>query len=270
MFYRVGTLATALAVSAAAQTAALEQFETKIRPVLVSRCSPCHVSSAAAPQAGLILDTTRGIQHGGRSGPVIQPGDPEHSLLMRAIRHTDKQLKMPPGNPLAPEVVADFELWIRNGAPLPADAPSPVRKELTHWSLRKPQPPALPTVGNRNWLRNDIDAFILQKLEAGDLVPSAEADKRTLIRRLTFDLIGLPPSAAEIDQFIADSSPQAYEHLVDRLLASPHYGERWGRHWLDVARYSDSVNDSVNTGQRYPWSYTYRDWVIRAFNQDLP
>src|SRR5437868_165605 len=116
MFYRVGTLAAAIAMSASAQTAALELFETKIRPVLVSRCSPCHVSSAAAPQAGLTLDTTRGIQRGGRSGILIQPGDPDNSLLIRAIRHNDKQLKMPPGNPLAPEVVADFELWIRNGA----------------------------------------------------------------------------------------------------------------------------------------------------------
>jgi Protein of unknown function (DUF1549)/Planctomycete cytochrome C len=270
MFYRLGTLAAAFAMSAFAQTAALEQFETKIRPVLATRCSPCHVSSAAAPQGGLTLDTTAGIRRGGRSGRIIQPGDPESSLLIRAIRYTDKQVKMPPGNPLAPEMIADFELWIRNGAPLPADTPATARKDLSHWSLRKPQLPVVPAVKNGKWLRNDIDAFVLEKLEARGLAPAAEADKRTLIRRLTFDLTGLPPSAAEIAQFNADSSPQAYERLIDRLLASPRYGERWGRHWLDVARYSDSVNDSVNSGQRYPWSYTYRDWVIRAFNEDLP
>ena len=138
------------------------------------------------------------------------------------------------------------------------------------WSLTKPQMPAMPEVGDKKWARGAIDAFILQKLEAKGLAPSPEADKRTLIRRVTFDLTGLPPTAEEIEQFVADSSPQAYERLVDRLLASPHYGERWGRHWLDVARYADSVNDSVNSGQRYPWSWTYRDWVIQALNEDLP
>ena len=255
ILYRLGALTAALAISSAAQTPALEHFEAKIRPVLLSRCSPCHSSSTPTPQAGLTLDTASGIRR------VIQPGDPDNSLLMRAIRYTDKQLKMPPGKPLPPEVVADFELWIRNGAVLPADAPSTSRKPPALWSLKKPQLPAQPA---------DIDTFIREKLKARSLTPSPEADKRTLIRRVTFDLTGLPPTAEEIDHFVADTSPQAYERLVDRLLASPHYGERWGRHWLDVARYSDSVNDSVNAGQRYPWSYTYRDWVIRAFNEDLP
>ena len=148
--------------------------------------------------------------------------------------------------------------------------PPPRPRSAQLWSLQKPRLSAPPAVKDRNWPRNDIDAFILQKLEAKGLAPAAEADKRTLIRRATFDLTGLPPTAGEVEQFVADSSPQAYERLIDRLLASPRYGERWGRHWLDVARYSDSVNDSVNTGQRYPWSYTYRDWVIRALNDDLP
>ena len=255
ILYRLGTLATVFAISATAQTAALEHFETKIRPVLLSRCASCHGSSVAAPPAGLTLDTTRGIQR------VIQPGDPDNSLLIRAIRYTDKQLKMPPGKPLPPEVVADFELWIRNGAALPADSPAGARKQPALWSLKRPQFSAK---------NADIDAFIAEKLEAKGLKLSPEADKRTLIRRLTFDLIGLPPTAEEVSQFIADRSPQAYERIVDRLLASPHYGERWARHWLDVARYADSVNDSVNAGQRYPWSYTYRDWVIRSLNEDLP
>jgi hypothetical protein len=202
---------------------------------------------------------------------VIQPGDPEHSLLIRAIRYTDKQLKMPPGEPLSPEVVAEFELWIREGASLPAD-PSTVEKkpQPSLWSLQKPRLPALPAVASQGWVRNDIDRFILSRLEASGLGPAPEADKRTLIRRATYDLTGLPPTAHEIDQFVDDASPHAYERLVDRLLASPHYGERWGRHWLDVARYADSVNDAVNSGQRYPWSYTYRDWVISALNEDLP
>jgi hypothetical protein len=270
MVYRFALPPLIFAISVLAQTPALEHFEKKIRPVLASRCAQCHGSSLSAPQAGLTLDTATGIQRGGRSGPVLTPGDPEKSLLIRAIRRTDKQLMMPPGNPLPPEVVADFELWIRQGAPLPADSPSPARPKPVLWSLQKPRFPALPSANNKSWIRNDIDAFILQKLEAKGLAPSPEADKRTLIRRVTFDLIGLPPTAEETSQFVADQSPQAWEHLIDRLLASPRYGERWGRHWLDVARYSDSVNDEVNATQRYPWSYTYRDWVIRAFNEDLP
>jgi len=270
MLFRLVILITALAIGADAQNAAIDHFEKKIRPVLASRCYACHSSSAAAPQAGLLLDSAEGIRRGGNSGPVIQPGDPEHSLLINAIRHTDKKLKMPPGDPLSPEIIAEFELWIRAGAPLPAEPVTVDKKRLSLWSLQKPRMPALPAVKGQGWGRNDIDRFILSRLEARDLGPSPEADKRTLIRRATYDLTGLPPTAKEVDQFADDTSPHAYERLVERLLASPQYGERWGRHWLDVARYSDSVNDSVNAGQRYPWSYTYRDWVIGALNEDLP
>ncbi len=259
--YRFGLLTAVLAVSATAQTPALEHFEKKIRPVLVARCSGCHGSALASPQAGLTLDTAAGIQKGGRSGPIVQPGQPDKSLLLRALRYSDPQLKMPPGKPLAPEVVADFEAWIRDGATMPADLPGAIRKQPKLWSLDKPQ---------RSEKYTGIDDFIREKLAAKNLKMSPEADRRTLIRRVTFDLTGLPPTAEEIEQFVADGSPQAYAHLVDRLLASPHYGERWARHWLDVARYADSVNDSVNAGNRYPWSYTYRDWVIGALNEDLP
>ncbi len=270
MLFRLGTLSLALTIAAAAQTAALEHFEKKIRPVLASRCYACHGPAAATPQGGLRLDSAQGIRKGGNSGPLILPGDPEQSLLLRAIRHTDKKLKMPPGAPLPPDTVADFELWIRNGAPIPDDF-KPVEKQGPKlWSLQKPNLPELPHVRNEEWRRNDVDNFILSRLEAKDLSPSPEAGRRTLIRRLTYDLTGLPPSAEDIDRFVHDDAPNAYEALVDRLLASPHYGERWARHWLDVARYSDSVNDAVNSGQRYPWSYTYRDWVIQAFNEDLP
>jgi hypothetical protein len=254
-FFRLGVILTALAASAQAQSPALEHFEKKIRPVLVSRCSACHNSALASPQAGLTLDTAEGLRR------VIRPGDPDNSLLIRAIRYTDKQLRMPPGSRLPADVVADFEMWVREGAALPADAPAAAKKKVVLWSLQKPQ--VVPG-------HEDIDSFIREKLAAKGLALSPEADKRTLIRRVTFDLVGLPPTAEEIDAFVGDDSPTAYARLVDRLLASQHYGERWGRHWLDVARYADSVNDSVNAGQRYPWSYTYRDWVIRAFNEDLP
>ncbi len=271
MLVRLGILAAMVAIGAAAQDAMpLEQFEKKIRPVLVSRCYPCHSASAPQPQGGLLLDSTSGLRKGGKSGVLIEPGDPDHSLLIRAIRQTDKDLKMPPGKALAPEVIADFEQWVQAGAALPVDQPTTSTKKLTLWSLGKPQMPPLPSVRRTEWVRTDVDLFILRRLEEKNLAPSPDADKRTLIRRATFDVTGLPPTAEEVEQFVHDASSTAYERLIDRLLASPRYGERWARHWLDVARYADSVNDSVNAGQRYPWSYTYRDWVISALNEDLP
>ncbi|MGH9631191.1 MAG: DUF1549 domain-containing protein, partial [Bryobacteraceae bacterium] len=278
MFLRVGSLAAALAVAAAAQQfgfdpgldAGLDHFEKKIRPVLASQCYSCHSTSAAAVQGGLLLDSANGIRKGGNSGALLQPGDAEKSLLLRAIRHTDSALKMPPGKPLPPNVIADFERWIQDGAPLPKDVIKEAKQQPALWSLQAPEEPRLPAVRGQSWVRNDIDRFVLARLEAKHLAPSPEADKRTLIRRASYDLTGLPPTAAEIDQFVQDQSPNAYERLIDRLLASSRYGERWGRHWLDVARYADSVNDSVNAGQRYAWSYTYRDWVIRSLNEDLP
>ena len=270
MLVRLGIAAAALCISAGAQDAALERFEKKIRPVLAERCYVCHSAAAAAPQGGLLLDSAAAIRRGGNSGIVVRPGSPDQSLLIRAIRHTDKTLKMPPGRPLPADTIAEFEAWVREGARMPEDRnPSP-KKQPALWSLKKPVLPDLPPVQDQQWVRNDVDRFVLSRLEARHLTPSPEADRRTLIRRASYDLTGLPPSAAEVDRFVHDSSPNAYSQLIDRLLASPRYGERWGRHWLDVARYSDSVNDSVNAGQRYPWSYTYRDWVIRSLNEDLP
>lgn len=270
MIFRVGTLTAAVAIGGVAQEAGLDHFEKKIRPVLASQCYACHSKSASAPQGGLLLDSAAGIRRGGNSGALLQPGDPERSLLLRAIRHTDKNLQMPPGKPLVSDAVADFEIWIRAGAPLPVDQSTEGKKQPALWSLKRPELPALPAVEVSKWVRTDVDRFILNRLEAKGLAPSPEADKRALIRRASYDLTGLPPSAEEIEQFVRDASALAYERLIDRLLTSPGYGERWGRHWLDVARYADSVNDSVNAGQRYPWSYTYRDWVIRALNDDLP
>ena len=232
----------------------------------------CHSTSAPSPQGGLLLDSTQGIRRGGNSGPVIDPQTPERSLLLRALRYTDKNLKMPPGEPLPAEEFAEIEVWVRNGAPLPEspDATAQTKKASTLWSLQRPRASEPPKVANRDWIRNEIDHFILRRLEEKGLAPSPEADRRTLIRRASYDLIGLPPSAEEVEAFVQDRSPNAYEVLVDRLLTSPHYGERWGRHWLDVARYADSASDPGNAGQRYAWSYTYRDWVINSLNADLP
>lgn len=259
MLMRLAVGVAVLAVGAAAQDAALDHFEKAIRPALAANCYVCH--SGSTPQAGLSLDSAQGLKK------VVQAGDPDGSLLMRAIRYQDEKLRMPPGKALPAETVAAFETWIRAGAPLSAD--KPVAKAKL-WSLEEPVAPAAPAVRNEQWARNDVDRFVLHRLEAEGLAPSAEAAKATLIRRASFDLTGLPPTAEEIAQFVADESPTAYEQLIDRLLASPRYGERWGRHWLDVARYADSVNDSVNAGQRFAWSYTYRDWVIRALNEDMP
>lgn len=270
MIYRLAAAVALFTMGAAAQDAALDQFETRIRPVLAARCYACHSESVGVPQAGLLLDTTSGITKGGRSGPVIQPGNPAESLLLRAIRYQDDELKMPPGKALSPEVVANFENWIKAGAPLPADEPPADKAKRSLWSLEKPKSVDPPEVRDEDWVRNDLDRYILHRLENEELSPSNEADKRTLIRRASFDLTGLPPTFEEIERFVADDSTDAYDQLIDRLLASPHYGERWGRHWLDVARYADSVNNSVNAGLRYAWSYTYRDWVIQALNEDLP
>ena len=251
----------AASLHAQEDAARLDHFEKKIRPVLASRCYMCHSKAAPAIQGGLYLDSAAGIRKGGNAGVLLVPGDPDRSLLMRAIRHQDKSLKMPPGDPLPAEIIGEFENWIRNGAPLPAEARPDTLRKPALWSLKRPQ---------ASTTRKTVDAFILEPLASKGLAPSPEAGRSTLIRRATYDLTGLPPSASDVDQFVRDPSPLAYERLIDRLLASPRYGERYARHWLDVARYADSVNDAVNSGQRYPWSYTYRDWVIQALNIDLP
>src|ERR1700735_4573415 len=211
----------------------LKLFEEKIRPVLATRCFVCHSTNAVKVQGGLLLDSPAGLKRGGNSGEVIVPGDPEKSLLVHALRYQDKDLEMPPGKPLPVEVVADFETWIRAGAVIPDDASAvkPIDQRKQFWSFQPPKDHAPPEVKRKDWARNDIDRFILAKLEQKGLTPSAPADSRTLIRRAYYDLIGLPPSAEEADAFVADKSPNAYPKLIDRLLASPRYGERWGRFW---------------------------------------
>jgi hypothetical protein len=261
----------------------LQFFETKIRPVLVRQCYSCHSAEGDKPGGGLLVDSRTGLRRGGDRGAAIVPGDPDASLLIRAIRYTDTRLKMPPakdGGKLPANVVADFERWVKMGAPdarteqAAAPRAADTEKAKQHWSFQPPRKTAAPTVKNAQWPKGDIDRFVLSELEAKNLKPVADADPRTLIRRVTFDLTGLPPSPEEVDAFVqacakeASSSPTPYEKLVDRLLASPRFGERWGRHWLDVARYAESSGKEVNIA--YPHAWRYRDYVIDAFNADKP
>jgi len=250
-----------------ADPAGLEFFEQKIRPLLVERCYSCHSAGAEKLKGNLYLDTREGTRKGGDQGPSVVPGDLERSLLIKAVRFTDADLQMPPKKKLAAAQIADLEAWVRRGAPdprakggaTPAVDPAKVN---AHWAFRalKESP------------RGSVDEFVQAELTKKGLHPSPPADRRTLIRRVTYDLTGLPPTAEEIDAFLADPAPDAYERLVDRLLASPRYGERWGRHWLDVARYADTKGYvyADRDESRFAHAWAYRDWVIRAFNEDLP
>src|SRR5262245_10862634 len=258
------------ALAAPGERESMEFFEAKIRPVLIEHCYKCHSVESKKRKGELWLDSRAGILEGGKSGPILVPGDPGKSRLIEAIRYRNPDLQMPPDNPLPPAVVADFETWIRMGAPDPrVNDPKAVSfaQAAQHWSFQPPRDHAVPSVKNTRWPLTAVDAFILAVLERTGLSPSPPADKRTLIRRATYDLTGLPPTPAEIDAFVGNRAPDAFARVVDRLLASPRYGERWGRHWLDVARYADTTGPRLG---RIPFSYTYRDWVIRAFNEDVP
>ena len=256
--------------------AALEFFEKKVRPVLVDNCYNCHSANTNA-KGGLRVDDRGGLLAGGDSGPAVVPGHPESSLLLKAVAYHDADLKMPPKKELAAEQVANLTTWIRDGAAWPPveiaaietkSNPKYDRLRKEHWawqSLTNPKPPA---VHDTAWAQSDIDQFVLAKLEDKHLKPVADADKTSLIRRVSFDLTGLPPTPEEITAFLKDESAGAFETLVDRLLASPAFGERWGRHWLDVARYGESTGSSRNVP--YPHAWRYRDYVIDAFNADKP
>ena len=290
-FLVIGYSLVAAGAARAAEPAAPQQkaraqtefFESHIRPVLVEQCVSCHGSQKQ--ESGLRLDSREAVFKGGAGGAAVVPGRPEESLLIEALRH--EGLEMPPEKKLDDAVIADFETWVRSGAFWPAgDRPAAAalgdqvalfKQAKTHWafqSVRKPEPPA---VRDAAWARTPIDRFILAKLEANGLHPSCEADPAVLCRRVYFDLVGLPPSPDEVEAFVKaysgsrEAKEQAYAALVDKLLASPHYGERWGRHWLDVARYADT-RDFIAAGidRRYPYAYTYRDWVVKAYNDDLP
>ena len=250
-------------------------FEAKIRPVLVDNCLKCHGETKSSGK--LRLDSKMGVLKGGVSGAAIVPGKAKDSLLVKAIRHVDPELKMPPkGDKLPDHVIADFEKWIDMGAPDPRDGKQPAvvdsfdwKKARDFWSFQTPKMPELPKVQNAGWVKTPIDRFILAKLEAEKLTPVRPAGKRELIRRATFDLTGLPPTPEDVEAFVKDGSPEAFAKVIDRLLSSPHYGERWGRYWLDVARYAE---DQAHTFAVVPNTnaWRYRDWVVNAFNEDMP
>ncbi len=257
--------------------AQLQFFENRIRPVLVENCYKCHSQQAEKVRGSLLLDSREGLLKGGENGPAIVPGDPEKSLLIKAVRYTDPDLQMPPKDQKLPDnAIADLEGWVKMGAPDPRVASvawKPAKDSpKKHWAWQPLTKPSVPQVKDDSWCKTPADNFILARLEEKDLKPNPPADKRTLIRRATFDLIGLPPSPAEIEDFVNDDSPEAFAKVVDRLLASPHYGERWGRHWLDVARYSDTKGQVRRQREdpNYPYAWTYRDYVIRSFNDDKP
>jgi len=244
-------------------------FESKVRPILINSCYPCHASSA---KGGLRLDSRAAILAGGKDGIVAVPGHPELSSLSTAIHYGDSRLQMPPRSSMPAERIAVIDQWIKDGMPWPQETPIEVTAKVTDaqknfWSFKVPVRPDVPAVKSA-WVKNDIDRFTLAKMQEKHLTPVADADKLTLLRRVTYDLTGLPPTPAEVDAFEKDKSPQAYEHVVDHLLASSAYGERWGRIWLDVVRYADTSGDAAD----FPvvQASKYRDYVIAAFNKDKP
>ncbi len=245
-------------------------FETKIRPLLAEKCQQCH--GPTKPMAGLDLSSAAGFAKGSDRGPVVVKGDLEGSRLWEVVGYQSR-IKMPPSGKLKDDQFAALREWISMGAPWPASdtattqAGKPARRVIP-WSFQPPRNPAPPSVRNQAWVRNDVDRFILAKLEESGLPPAGPADKLTLLRRATFDVTGLPPTEAEIREFLDDRAPDAFARVVDRLLSSPRYGERWGRHWLDVARYADSTG--ADEDHRYPHAWRYRDYVIDSFNRDVP
>jgi hypothetical protein len=268
----------AAAAPAPTNSAGIEFFESKVRPVLVDHCYKCHSHQSEKVRGGFLLDTSADLLKGGDSGPAIVRNHPEKSLLIKAISYTDADLQMPPkDHKLADDQIDSFRAWVKMGAPDPrtgdsSQASQSFEAARKHWAFQKIAEPPVPEIRKqKRWIKTPLDAFVLENLNAQGLRPNPPADKRTLIRRATFDLTGLPPTPAEVSAFLADRSPDAFARVVDRLLASPRYGERWGRYWLDVARYADTKGQA-NTREtsRLPYAYTYRDYVIRSINEDLP
>ncbi|HEV7869133.1 MAG TPA: PSD1 and planctomycete cytochrome C domain-containing protein, partial [Chthoniobacteraceae bacterium] len=250
-------------------------FEKKIRPVLAEQCFKCHSASGEKIKGGLVLDSREAILKGGDSGPGLVPGDIGKSLIIQAVRYTDEDLQMPPKHRLHPEQVADLEEWVKMGVPDPREGAAPpaaytvdLEEARKFWSFQPVQDPAVPAVKGADWARNEIDRFLLAKLEEKQLAPNPDLDRGALLRRATYDLTGLPPTPEEVREFLADSSPDAFAKTIERLLASPAYGERWGRHWLDVVRYADT--SGCNSDFPIPSAHRYRDYVVKAVNQDKP
>ena len=254
-------------------------FEVRIRPLLINKCYSCH---SEVISSGLRLDSRDGLIQGGTLGPAIVPGKPEKSLLIQVIDHSHQRLRMPLGEKLKDHEILDLTHWIKIGAPWPENPISSIssnennqtftisENDKNYWAFQPVQLPQLPKIEDKEWPQSSIDYFILAQLESVNLNPSQPATKRELIRRITFNLIGLPPTPSEIEVFLNDKSPQAWTKLVDRLLSSPHYGERWGRHWLDVARYAEDDIFGPEGNSEYLNAWRYRDWVIEAFNNDMP
>ncbi len=268
------------------QDAGVEFFEKKIRPLLVDHCYDCHAVGAKKIRGGLLLDSRDAVRKGGDSGPAVEPGDPDKSLIVKAVRFTDDGLKMPPKGKLSATAIADLEAWVKMGAPDPRDK-APVRKVVSSWqdvvaqrrkwwSLQPVASPAVPQPKNQAWSTQPIDRFLLAKLEEKNLTPATPADPRTLIRRLSIVLTGLPPTSEQVEAFVREMGHQgadaprspAIVKLVDTLLASPHFGERWARHWMDVVRYTETHGNEWNYEVHHAWRY--RDYLIRAFNEDVP
>jgi len=246
-----------------------EFFEEKIRPILVDKCVNCH--GAKKKESGLRLDSRTSILKGGDNGAAALPGLPAESLLMDAIRQRGN-IKMPPNDKLEEAEILAIESWIQQGIYWPPNTPllADNKKAREHWAFQPVKKIEPPPIKNEGWTQTDLDRFIMQKLESAELEPAPPADRQTLIRRATFDLTGLPPTPEEVAAFENDEAPDALAKLIDRLLDSPYYGERWGRYWLDVARYADNKGYVFFEDKNFPWAWTYRDWVIRAFNEDLP
>ena len=255
-------------------------FEKKIRPVLSGNCYECHSAKSKALKAGLLLDRKAGWVRGGKNGAVIHPGKPDESILMNALRYDNHDLQMPPSGKLSESVLADFEKWIAMGAQDPRNSSleevfavgglkaKSLEEGRKFWAFKPIKPPSLPIVEKDEWIQDDIDRFILRGIEGNDLEPSRKAEPLVLLRRIFFDLTGLPPSPQDIKDFQKSSSYESFENVVDRLLESPRFGERWGRHWLDVARYADTTGGGRNNP--FPNAHRYRDYVINSFNKDKP
>ena len=272
----------AVAVTCRADELSREQtafFETKIRPVLVNSCYECHSKKTGQNEGGLTLDTKVGLRQGGNSGPGVVANKLDESWIWRAVSHGDSDLKMPPEAKLPDRVISDIKRWIEMGAPDPRDDGLPtvvtssidIEQGRKFWSFQRPQKTSPPSIGDEKWSRTAVDRFVRAKLDAEGITPSPPAEAATLLRRLYFDLIGLPPNPTDISRFQTAwkrNTQQAIENEVDGLLDSQHFGERWGRHWLDVARYAESNGKQSN--QSYPFAWKYRDYVIDSFNNDKP
>ncbi len=252
-------------------------FEGKVRPLLAKHCYECHATTSEKVKGGLLLDSKEGWAAGGDSGEVLEPGKPDKSLLIESVRYKNTDLQMPPKYQLTEDEISILEDWVEMGAPDPRTG-GPVKKAAgidwekgkNHWAFQPIAKPPVPTVKDTSWSRNDLDRFILSKIEDAGMQPARDADRFALIRRVSLDLTGLPPTVAQVGAFIHDpaSDDEALAKVVDELLKSPAFGERWGRYWLDVARYADSVGKTRNIPFAYAWRY--RNYVIDSFNRDKP